>query len=106
MPYVLLSAAIATEVFGTTLLKYSHGFTRLWPSVGTALAYLASVFLLARTLRVMEVGTAYAIWSAVGTALIAIIGVLLFSESASPVKIVGLILVIAGVVVLHLAGAG
>jgi small multidrug resistance pump len=105
MPYLLLSAAIVTEVIGTTLIKYSYGFSRLWPTVGTAVAYIASFIFLAHALKGMAVGTAYAIWSAVGTALIAAIGMVLFDESRSLIKLVGLALVIGGVVVLNLSSA-
>ena len=66
MAYLLLAAAIVAEVLGTTALKFSDGFTRLWPSAATVVTYLISFVLLAQTLKTMPVGTAYAIWSAVG----------------------------------------
>jgi small multidrug resistance pump len=105
MSYVLLASAILAEVLGTTALKLSDGFTRLWPAVGTVVGYAISFFLLSQVLRSMSVGTAYAIWSAAGTALIAGIGIVFLNEGASPAKLVGLGLVIAGVVVLNLSGA-
>jgi small multidrug resistance pump len=105
MPYLLLSGAILTEVVGTTAMKYSNGFTRLWPSVVTVVAYLLSFALLAQTLKSMAVGTAYAIWSAVGTALIAAIGIVFLGESTTWTKMLGLALVIGGVVLLNLSGA-
>jgi small multidrug resistance pump len=105
MPYLLLAGAILTEVIGTTAMKYSNGFTRLWPSVVTVVGYLISFALLAQTLRSMAVGTAYAIWSAVGAALIATIGIVFLDESASLLRLSGIALVIAGVVVLNLSGA-
>jgi small multidrug resistance pump len=105
MPYLLLAGAILTEVIGTTAMKYSNGFTRLWPSVVTVVGYLISFALLAQTLRSMAVGTAYAIWSAVGAALIATIGIVFLDESASVLRLSGIALVIAGVVVLNLSGA-
>jgi small multidrug resistance pump len=83
-------------------MKFSDGFTRLWPSVFTAVGYLISFWLLAQTLRTMAVGTAYAIWSAVGTALIAGIGIVFLDESASLTRMLGIALVIAGVVLLNL----
>lgn len=106
MAYVLLAAAIVSEVAGTTALKFSNGFTRLWPSLGTAAGYLLSFYLLALVLKTVPVGTAYAIWSAAGTALIAAIGILFLDESASLVRLAGIALVIAGVVILNLADAG
>jgi small multidrug resistance pump len=104
MAYVLLGCAIVAEVLGTTAMKYSDGFTRLWPSVGTAVAYLLSFVLLAQTLRSIAVGTAYAIWSAVGTALIVAIGIVFLGESATFTRMLGIGLIIAGVVVLNLSG--
>lgn len=105
MPYVLLSAAIIAEVIGTTAMKYSDGFSRLWPSVITAVAYLVSFTLLAQTLKSMAVGTAYAIWSAAGTALIATFGMVFLHEAATFTRILGLTLIIVGVVVLNVSGA-
>ncbi|MEI7030000.1 multidrug efflux SMR transporter [Streptomyces pratensis] len=103
--YGLLAAAIAAEVAGTTAMKYSDGFTRLWPSLGTAVGYLIAFTLLAQTLKTLSVGTAYAIWAGVGTAAVALIGMLFLGESGSLVKIAGVALVVAGVVVLNLGGA-
>ncbi|MGW6638717.1 DMT family transporter [Streptomyces cyaneofuscatus] len=103
--YGLLAAAIAAEVAGTTAMKYSEGFTRLWPSIGTAVGYLIAFTLLAQTLKTLSVGTAYAIWAGVGTAAVALIGILFLGESSSLVKIVGVGLIVVGVVVLNLGGA-
>jgi small multidrug resistance pump len=105
MPYVLLAGAIVAEVLGTTAMKASDGFSKLWPSVWTAVAYLVSFALLAQTLKSMAVGTAYAIWSAVGTALVVAIGVVFFGESTSVVRMLGIALIIGGVVLLNLSGA-
>ncbi|MFC5800624.1 DMT family transporter [Streptomyces formicae] len=105
MGYGMLAAAIAAEVAGTTAMKYSEGFTRLWPSLITVAGYVLAFTLLAQTLKTLSVGTAYAIWAGVGTAAVAAIGMLFMNESTSPVKIAGLALVVAGVVVLNLGGA-
>lgn len=105
MVYLTLAAAIASEIVATTLMKYSDGFSRLWPSVGTVAGYLVAFALLAQVLRSMEVGAAYAIWSGVGTAVVALIGMLFLNESASAAKVLGVALVIAGVVTLNLGGA-
>ncbi|MER5890089.1 multidrug efflux SMR transporter [Streptomyces sp. NPDC001941] len=105
MGYALLAAAIAAEVTGTTAMKYSEGFTRLWPSVITVVGYVVAFTLLAQTLKTLSVGTAYAIWAGIGTAAVAAIGMLFLGESAGLVKIAGIALVILGVVVLNLGGA-
>jgi small multidrug resistance pump len=105
MGYGLLAAAIAAEVAGTTAMKYSEGFTRLWPSLVTVVGYLLAFTLLAQTLKTLSVGTAYAIWAGAGTAAVAAIGILWMGESAGLAKLAGIALIIAGVVVLNLGGA-
>jgi small multidrug resistance pump len=105
MVYVTLAGAILSEILATTSMKYSEGFSKLWPSLGTAVGYLLAFALLAQTLKSMSVGTAYAIWSGAGTAVIAAIGMVFLGESVSALKILGVVLVIAGVVVLNLGGA-
>ncbi|MEU6823023.1 multidrug efflux SMR transporter [Streptomyces atriruber] len=105
MGYALLAAAIAAEVAGTTAMKYSEGFSRLVPSLITVAGYLLAFTLLAQTLKTLSVGTAYAIWAGIGTAAVAAIGMIFLGESANLVKVAGIALVIAGVVVLNLGGA-
>lgn len=104
MHWIILCLAIVLEVCGTTFLRISESFTRLWPSVAVVGFYLSSLVALAFVLKRIEVGVAYAIWSGVGTALIAVIGIVLFKEGASLVKFAGVGLIIAGVVVLNLYG--
>ncbi|POX39592.1 ligand-binding protein SH3 [Streptomyces sp. Ru73] len=105
MAYVTLGAAILVEVLATTAMKYSDGFTKLWPSLGTAAGYLIAFVLLAQTLKTMSVGTTYAIWSGAGTAVIAAIGMLFLGEAANAARLIGIALIIVGVVVLNLGGA-
>ncbi|MFD3734840.1 DMT family transporter [Streptomyces sp. NPDC058632] len=105
MGYLLLAGAIAAEVGATTAMKYSDGFSRLWPSLLTLLGYVVSFTLLAQTLRTLSIGTAYAIWAGVGTAAIAAIGVMFMGEGLTVVKAAGIALIIVGVVVLNLGGA-
>lgn len=105
MAYVLLGVAIAAEVLGTSLLKSTEGFSRLWPTVATLAAYVVSFLALSMAIqRGLQVGIGYAIWSGLGTTLIVIIGALFLSEPVTVVKVVGVGLVIAGVVVLNLGG--
>ena len=103
--YLTLAGAILSEVLGTLCLRYSQGFTRLWPSLGTLTGYLLAFWLLAHALRTIPVGTAYAVWSGVGTALIALIGIVALGETASAPRLVGVALVVVGVVLLNLGGA-
>ncbi|MEU5578116.1 MULTISPECIES: DMT family transporter [Streptomyces] len=105
MGYALLAAAIAAEVAGTTAMKYSEGFSKLWPSLITVVGYALAFTLLAQTLKTLSIGTAYAIWAGIGTAAVAAIGMLFMGEPAGLLKITGIALVIAGVVVLNLGGA-
>lgn len=105
MTYLTLAGAILAEVLATTSMKFSDGFSKLWPSLATGVGYLVAFLLLAHTLKSMSVGTAYAIWSGAGTAVVAVIGMLFIGEAVTPAKVAGLLLVIAGVVVLNLGGA-
>ncbi|MFE7035868.1 DMT family transporter [Streptomyces sp. NPDC057621] len=105
MGYVLLAGAIAAEVAATTAMKYSDGFSRLWPSLLTALGYVVAFLLLAQTLKTVSVGTAYAIWAGLGTAAIVVIGALFLGEGLSFAKFAGIAMIIGGVVVLNLGGA-
>ncbi|OIV36490.1 ligand-binding protein SH3 [Mangrovactinospora gilvigrisea] len=106
MPYVLLAGAIVTEVIGTSLLKSTQGFTRVWPTAGCVACYLVAFVLLARAISAgMKVGVGYALWSALGTTLIVLIGVLFLGEKLTVVSVAGLVLVVAGVVLLNLGGA-
>ena len=104
MSWVYLGAAIVLEVIGTTSLKLSHGLTRLWPSVLMAICYVGCFACLAQALKRVEVGVAYAIWSGVGIALLTGIGVLFFRESVSPLKLISIGLIIAGIIGVHLSG--
>lgn len=100
--WLLLALAIGLEVAGTTCMKYSAGLTRPLPSLGIVVFYLGAFSALTLALRQLEVGIAYAIWAGVGTALIALIGVLLFGERLTVLKLVSLVLIIAGVVGLQI----
>ena len=101
----MLTFAIAAEVIATVALKASDGFSRPLPMAIVVVGYGISFWLLALVLKHFSVGTTYAIWSAVGTALIVTIAVLFLGEVLTVVKVLGLVLIVAGVVILNLAGA-
>lgn len=105
MAWLLLLGAIVSEVFATTMMKVSDGFSRPWPSVGMVVGYLGAFGLLTLALKSFEVGTAYALWSGIGTVLVVAIGVLALGESLNWLKVAGVVLVIGGVVLLNLSGA-
>jgi small multidrug resistance pump len=100
--YLYLAVAIVAEVVATTLLKTSEGFTRWWPSVATVLVYGVSFWCLAQTLGTVPTGVAYAIWSGVGIVLISLIAWLWFGQSLDAPALIGMGLIIAGVLVIHL----
>jgi small multidrug resistance pump len=103
--WVLLAAAIATEVVGTLALRASDGLSRVVPTIITVGGYLASFWLLAIVLKTMPVGIVYAIWSAVGVALVAVLGKLLFDDPVPPLAMVGMVLIIGGVALVSVSGA-
>jgi small multidrug resistance pump len=106
MPYLFLLFAIAFEVVGTSLLKVTEGFTRLWPTVACLGSYVASFAALAWAIKhELPVGVGYAMWAGLGTAAIVAIGVVFLNEPITAQKIAGVLLVISGVVVLNLGGA-
>ncbi len=105
MGWFYLALAIVFEVMGTTSMKLSEGFSRLWPSVLLFVFYGLSFTSLTFALKKIDLSVAYAVWSGVGTALIVVIGVWLFRESLSAVKLAGIALVILGVVLLNLTAS-
>ena len=104
--WLLLSVAIAAEIVGTLALRASDGFTRLLPSSLVVVGYGISFVLLAQVLKTMSVGIVYAIWSAVGIAAIAVLGRVIFDDPLPPLAAVGILVIIVGVGLLQLSGAG
>ncbi|HEV2028448.1 MAG TPA: multidrug efflux SMR transporter [Candidatus Dormibacteraeota bacterium] len=102
---MLLGAAIATEVAGTLALRASDGLTKLVPSIIVVVGYLASFGFLALVLKTLPVGIVYAIWAAVGVALVAVLGKLMFNDPVPPMAMIGMVLIVAGVVLVSLSGA-
>jgi quaternary ammonium compound-resistance protein SugE len=102
MAWVWLALAGLAEVGWAIGLKYTDGFTRLWPSVGTALAIAASMAMLALALRTLPIGTAYAVWTGIGTVGTAALGIILFDEPATVLRLVCIGLILAGIVGLKL----
>ena len=103
MNWMLLVLAGLLEVGWAVGLKYTEGFSRLWPSVFTALAMVASFWLLSLALRSLPLGTAYGVWVGIGAVGTALAGILLFHEPATPLKLASLVLVVAGIAGLKLA---
>ena len=93
--------AIVFEIVATSSLKMSEQFTKLIPSIVTVVCYIAAFYLLSLTLRTLPVGIAYALWSAIGIVFITIIGIFAFKQIPDLPAIIGLVLIIAGVVIIN-----
>ena len=102
MNWFILIIAGLFEIAWAIGLKYTEGFTRLWPTVGTVLAMGVSVGLLGIAMKSLPVGTAYAVWVGVGAVGTAILGIVLFGESANAGRLVSLALILAGIIGLKL----
>jgi quaternary ammonium compound-resistance protein SugE len=103
MAWLLLVLAGLFEIAWAIGLKYTEGFTRLWPSVGTGIAMVASVVLLGIAMKSLPVGTSYAVWVGVGAVGTAILGIVLFGEPATAGRLASLGLIVAGIVGLKLS---
>lgn len=106
MDWLILVLAGLFEVGWAIGLKYSDGFSRLWPTLGTVAAMLISLGLLGIAMRSLPVGTAYAVWVGVGAVGTVILGVLLLGEPASPGRLLSVGFIIAGIIGLKLSSAG
>lgn len=104
MNWVLLTVAGLFEVGWAIGLKYTEGFTQPIPTALTVIALTASMVLLGLAVRELPVGTAYAVWTGIGAAGTAIFGMWLFGESRDPLRLLSLLLVVAGVLGLRFAG--
>ena len=103
MAWVILFVAGLFEIGWAVGLKYTDGFTRLWPTVCTAVALVASMALLGVSLRTLPLGTAYAIWTGIGSVGTAVLGIALFREPATAMRLACIGLIVAGIVGLKLA---
>jgi quaternary ammonium compound-resistance protein SugE len=104
MAWLIILAAGLFETGFAVALKLSHGMTRLWPTVTFAMCALTSFALLTMALRRLEVGAAYAVWTGIGAAGTAIVGMAFLGDAVSPLKLVSIGLVLAGVIGLNLSG--
>jgi quaternary ammonium compound-resistance protein SugE len=102
----MLLIAAGLEIVWAIGLKYTEGFTRLWPSVGTILAMAASMYLLARAAEGLPIGTAYAVWTGIGAAGTAIVGMLVLNEPRDWIRAACIGLIILGVFGLKASATG
>lgn len=103
MSWIILVLAGLFEVGWAIGLKYTEGFTRFWPTVGTVVAMMISLGLLGVAMKSLPVGTAYAVWVGVGAVGTVILGIVLFGEPANPARLISVALIIAGIIGLRLA---
>jgi small multidrug resistance pump len=99
---VIFFFAVLSEVIATTSLKFSEGFTKLVPSLIVVLGYGISFYLLSLSLKVIPIGTAYALWSGIGIVLTVIAGILIWRESMDWARGIGILLIILGIVIINL----
>lgn len=104
MNWTLLFLAGLFEIGWAVGLKYTVGFTRLWPTMATLLAMLLSIGLLGMAVKTLPIGTAYAVWVGIGSIGTAVLGIVLFDEPATAGKLLSLLLIFSGVVGLKLSG--
>ncbi|CAM3244105.1 DMT family transporter [Vagococcus fessus] len=104
--YIYLSGSIILEVFATTMLKFSDGFSVLLPSILLIIGYVGSFYCLSLCLKYLPLSLAYAIWTGLGTVLTAIIGIVLWHDPFNTFTLIGFALIISGVVLLNLNSEG
>ncbi|PWQ97745.1 SMR family transporter [Leucothrix pacifica] len=100
--WIFLCLAVVSEVIGTSALKQSEGFTKLWPSLMVLVGFGFAFYFLSITLKVIPIGIAYAIWSGLGIVLISLIGWFWFGQKLDAAAIAGIALIGAGVLVMNL----
>ncbi|MFB6367472.1 DMT family transporter [Paenibacillus elgii] len=105
-PFLLLTIAVLSEVFASSMLKLSYGFKKLFPSIGVIIGFGIAFYHLSLAIKSIPLGTTYAIWAGLGTALTALIGVVFYKENFNVKKLLGLVLIIGGVVTLQLSTSG
>lgn len=102
MGYLFLGLAILGEIVGTTTLKATEQFTKLVPTIVVVISYCASFYLLSMAIRTIQVGTAYAIWCGVGIVFVSALAAIIYKQLPDTPAIIGILLIIAGVVVINL----
>ena len=102
MAWIALFIAGILEIGWAVGLKYTEGFSRLWPSVATISAMVVSLLLLGVAVRTLPLGTAYAVWTGIGTVGTVIVGIVLFGEPASIVRLLCVLMIVSGIIGLKL----
>ena len=103
MAWITLVIAGLFETGWAVGLKYTEGFTRLWPTVWTAVALVISMALLGWSVKTLPLGTAYAVWTGIGAVGVAVLGMILFNEPKDPIRVGSILLIVAGIAGLKMA---
>ena len=103
MAWFILVIAGLFEIGWAIGLKFTQGFSRLWPSIGTAAAMVVSVVLLGWAMRTLPVGTAYAVWTGIGAVGTVVLGIILFDDAVSPLRVICIGFIVVGILGLKLA---
>ena len=98
MAWIYLFIAGLFEVVWAIGLKYTNGFTKLWPSVGTVVAMIISFYFLSTAVKTIPIGTGYAVWTGIGAVGTALLGIILFGESKEIIRIFFILLIVIGIV--------
>ena len=101
MGYIFLAFAILAEVFGTTMLKLSDGFSNVLPSFGIAIGFAVSFFFLGKALKTLPLSIAFSTWAGAGTSLTVAVGLVFFGESMNALQILGVMILITGVILIN-----
>jgi len=104
MAWIMLVVAGLFEVLWAVAMKQSHGFTKLWPSVITLTGMIASFLLLSAAMRSIPLGTAYTIWTGIGTVGAFVAGIVLLGEQANALRVLAAVLIVAGLLLMKVAG--
>lgn len=103
MAWVFLFLAGLFEIVWATAMKQSHGFSRLWPSVVTIVGMIVSFALLSWSMRTLPLGTAYTIWTGIGAIGAFAVGIFVFGEAATPMRIAAAVLIVSGLILMKVA---
>jgi small multidrug resistance pump len=106
MSYLYLALAIVGEIIGSSLLKASEGFSKLYPTIGVIIAFVGCFFFLSLSLKTIPLNTAYALWAGLGLVLTTVISVLVWKEKLNMASIAGITLILVGVVILNFVWTG
>lgn len=101
--WLVLAASVLAEVLGTLALRYTEGFTKLWPSAAVVVCYSCAIWLMSVAVKHIEMGLTYAVWAGAGTALTALLGIIWFEETTSVLRFAGLGCIVVGVIALNLS---